>query len=77
MSAPNTASGRRLDDKVNGVPKTNGVAHAKRNGAATKTPEPRQAKRKPEPLLPLFETPARKPARRAAKKGARSRTKVR
>jgi len=62
MSAPNTASGRRLDDK------DNGVARKRRPTAVIA---------RVEPSLPLFDAARPRPAKRPAKTARRARAKVR
>ena len=68
MSAPSTATGRRLEDKVNGVAKSNG--HAKANGAAhSDSPRRRNAaatKVRIEPAMPLFDSLSDQPTKRPA-----------
>jgi site-specific DNA-methyltransferase (adenine-specific) len=68
MSAPNTASGRRLDDKVNGITKANGVARKRHPAAAIA---------RVEPSLPLFDTARPKPTKRSATTIRRARARAR
>ena len=65
MSAPTTANGRRLEDKVNGSRTANG---ATRKRIASKNGSPREI------ALPLFDGPQHKPAKQAR---SRRRTRAR